>query len=504
MRRVSLSVLGFLLLSVTAAHAADNPRERLLLDQHWRFHLGDAPDAGSTLNYPEASDLTKVRTADLANQAKLEEKQVDAAKAHLGEQLRFVQGGFDASGWRELNLPHDWVVELPFSETANYQHGFKDIDAKKGTTIAWYRRTFSLPTSDKGRVLTIDFDGVFRNSLVWLNGHCLGRHPSGYSSFEYDITKLANCGEGDAGKNTLVVRVDAGRFEGWFYEGAGIYRHVWLNKMSPVHVAHCGTYVTTTPANGGTDGQAHVVTVREDVQNEAEDARAATVSSQIVDADGKPVAELTSESKTEIAAGKHEVVTHTFTLPSPHLWSPETPYLYTLMTTVKGSDGAMVDRVETPFGVRTVHFDVNQGVFLNGKHYEIQGTCNHQDHAGVGSAIPDAFSAILAHCEAEGDGGKCVSHVAQSADARAARCVRQARHAGARRDTACGRRSGSARATRVDDRAGQESPLPCLRGRWPTKRGDNVQGDDTVARRLCGRCRISRTSLIRPGFARVR
>jgi beta-galactosidase len=131
--------------------------------------------------------------------------------------------------------------------------------------------------------------------------------------------------------------------------------------------------------------------VREDVQNDAEDASAATVISQIVNADGKPAAELTSENKVQIAGGKHEIVTHTFTLQSPHLWSPETPYLYTLVTTVKGSDGAVADRLETPFGVRTVRFDPNEGVFLNGKHVEIQGTCNHQDHAGVGSAIPDAL-----------------------------------------------------------------------------------------------------------------
>ena len=212
-----------------------------MLDQHWRFHLGDSPDVGKTLDYPEPSDLGKVRKVDLANWTQMEAGQVDAAQAQPGEQLEYVQPSCDTASWRELNLPHDWAVELPFSESANFQHGFKDLDPKKGTTIGWYRRTFSLPASDKGRTLTIEFDGVYRNSLVWLNGHCLGRHPSGYTSFAYDITNYANCGDGAAGKNTLVVRVDATRFEGWFYEGAGIYRHVWLNKTEPVHVAHWGT-----------------------------------------------------------------------------------------------------------------------------------------------------------------------------------------------------------------------------------------------------------------------
>src|SRR5215471_11151637 len=377
------------LMATSFAHAAGNPREHLLLDRGWRFHLGDSPDVAMTLDYPEPSDLAKLRKSDLANWAKMEASQVDAAKAHLGEQLDWVQPGFDASGWRELNLPHDWAVELPFSESANFQHGFKDLDSKKGTTIGWYRRTFSLPPSDKGRTLSIDFDGVYRNSLVWLNGHCLGRHPSGYSSFEYDITKYANYGEGDAGKNTLVVRVDATRFEGWFYEGAGIYRHVWLNKLGPVHVSHWGTLVTTTPSDS--EPQKATVTVHVDIQNDAGDPRNVLVTSEIMDADGKSAFASTADAASSIEGGSHKTFVQPCKLDRPHWWSPETPYLYTLVTTLKGSDGAILDRYETPFGVRTVHFDPDKGFFLNGKHVEIQGTCNHQDHAGVGSAIPDAL-----------------------------------------------------------------------------------------------------------------
>ncbi|HZZ29334.1 MAG TPA: beta-galactosidase GalA [Pirellulales bacterium] len=378
--------------ALSVVHAADNLREHLLLDAHWRFHLGDSSEVGNALDYPEPSDLAKVRKADLANWAKMESEQADAVAAHSGEHLDYVQPAFDASSWRELNLPHDWAVELPFSESANFQHGFKDLDPKKGTTIGWYRRNFSLPASDKGRTLTLDFDGVYRNSLVWLNGRCLGRHPSGYSSFQYDITKYANCGDGEAGNNTLVVRLDATRFEGWFYEGAGIYRHVWLNKTEPVHVAHWGTYVTTAPADS--ESQGAVVTARVDIENDANDARRISVGSKIQDADGKTVASSAaneSESSNSIAGGSHKTFTQQFNIAGAHLWSPQTPYLYTLVTTVKGDDGATLDRYETPFGVRTVRFDPDKGFFLNGKRYEILGTCNHQDHAGVGSAIPDAL-----------------------------------------------------------------------------------------------------------------
>src|SRR5262249_42866111 len=152
--------------------------------------------------------------------------------------------------------------------------------------------------------------------------------------FEYDISKYANYGDGDAGKNTLAVRVDATRFEGWFYEGAGIYRHVWLNKLDPVHVAHWGTSVTSAPSD--TEPKNAIVTVHVDIQNDAGDTRNVLVTSEIMDADGKSALASTADAASSIEGGSYKTLVQPCKLDGPHWWSPETPYLYTLVTTLKG------------------------------------------------------------------------------------------------------------------------------------------------------------------------
>ncbi len=238
--RIKLFAVVWAGLLAFIAMGADSPRERLLMDFNWRFHLGDAADAGEKFDYPEVSELAKTHLNEIGKGAELIVGLPDPAGSNLGAEVSFVKPDFNDSGWRKLDLPHDWAVELPFSTNADLRHGFKPVG--KGfpeNSIGWYRRGFDLPASDKGRALWIEFDGVYRNSLVWLNGHCLGRNVSGYSGLRYDISKFANYGE----KNELVVRVDASRFEGWFYEGAGIYRHVWLEKASPLHVAPDGVFV---------------------------------------------------------------------------------------------------------------------------------------------------------------------------------------------------------------------------------------------------------------------
>jgi beta-galactosidase len=377
--RLFLIVITFVF-SISTLPAEDSPRERLLFDFGWKFHLGDAPDAGDKFYYPEVADLSKTRIEQIDQEGEADVP--DPVATNLGGDVSFVQPDFDDSGWRALDLPHDWAIELPFDSGAELRHGYKPIGTNYLTnSIAWYRRGFDLPESDRGKTLWLEFDGVYRNSLVWLNGHCLGRHLSGYSSFRYDISQYANCG----GKNELVVRVDATRFEGWFYEGAGIYRHVWLVKTAPLAIAPDGIFVWSQFKKNVPKGRPEIH-VQVKLLNWQTNAAKATLKNVILSPDGEEIT--TVRQKVELPAGSEKELDAMTRVSSPALWSPESPSLYRLVTTVE-SGGKIVDQKETAFGIRTVAFEATNGFLLNGKRYQIQGTCNHQDHAGVGLAMPD-------------------------------------------------------------------------------------------------------------------
>ena len=333
-------------------------RERLLLDFNWRFHLGHADDPAKDFGYGGGEEFAKT-----------------------GEFMRTPsQPSFDVSDWRTVDLPHDWVVELPFqNDESLVSQGFKPVGrGYPATSIGWYRRVFDIPAEDHGRRLGLEFDGVFRDCLVALNGIYLGRNLSGYAPFRFDISDVANYG----GSNVLLVRADATEHEGWFYEGAGIYRHAWLVKTAPVHVAPWGAF-----ASAEVHGGAATVTVRTQVENEADAAPVCRVVSTIADPAGKVVARAATPP-AKVAAWSGQEFTQRIEVRSPALWSLERPQLYRL-TTVIEANGAEVDRLETPFGIRSIRFDPDHGFFLNGERVELKGTCNHQDHAGVGSALPD-------------------------------------------------------------------------------------------------------------------
>lgn len=283
--------------------------------------------------------------------------------------------GYNDVSWRKIHLPHDFVVEGAFDPHADCSHGFLP------TNIGWYRKTFSLPASDKGRSLWIDFDGVYRNSRVWLNGKELGRHASGYTSFRYDITDAAVYG----GDNILVVRADARVNEGWWYEGGGIYRHVWLNKAAPLHVAPWGVFVSALPDQeiGPTSAELTVETRLDSLNNLPASCRLTT---EVLDPTGQSVLTLALDGRVTQAG--HQVFIQKGTLKKPVLWSLENPNLYRLVTRVE-QNGQSVDQTTTSFGVRTLRFDKDRGFFLNGKSVKIKGTCNHQDFAGVGTALSD-------------------------------------------------------------------------------------------------------------------
>ena len=364
MKHLNLSIVTALLLGALSAFASTNPpREKLLMDFGWRFAFGHATDPAKDFDPAPANEmfnyLTKAGNARGAASAK-----------------------FDDSGWRKLDLPHDWAVEAPFDGRGSGSHGYKAIGKNfPERSIGWYRKSFSIPASDLGRRISVDFDGVFRDSQVWVNGFYLGREASGYSPFSYDISDYLNYG----GDNVIVVRVDASLEEGWFYEGAGIYRHVWLTKTAPLHIARWGTFVTTEVNKNSAD-----VTARVTVNNNQPTNVTFEIQQVILDADGKTVA-TGKLKKLSLAAGESREFSSVLGVAHPKLWSCETPYLHQLVTTICQGE-TIVDRFETKFGIRTLRWDANEGFFLNGQRVQLKGTCDHQDHAGVGVALPDGVN----------------------------------------------------------------------------------------------------------------
>jgi beta-galactosidase len=325
-------------------------RARLLLDPGWRFYLGEPP-------MPEQGDT------------KLD---------HFPNAGTHVSGGaahpdYDDSTWQKVDLPHDWAVEGSFDPQANPYHGFLPVG------VGWYRKTFELPEADKACRFYLEFDGAFRESSVWVNGYWMGCQPSGYVSFRYDISDVLNYG----GKNVVAVRLDATGYEGWWYEGAGLYRHAWLLKVSPVHVNPWGVFVQPQAKQ---DLQQWQVKIDTELVNYSEAEALVTVESILLDRLGAEVA--LTRSEQSLSAGAQVTTRQEVQVNSPLLWSIETPVLYRLVTRV-WMGKALSDACETAFGFRTLRFDADQGFFLNEQPLKLKGTCNHQDHAGVGVAIPD-------------------------------------------------------------------------------------------------------------------
>jgi len=335
-------------------------RERLLLDFGWRFHLGNAADASKDFDYstPSAGNFQKT-----------------------GNFMPAATATFDDSDWRALDLPHDWAIELPFTNDPGLQSkGYYPLGRKyPENSVGWYRRIFDIPAEDAGKRITIEFDGAYRDTLVVFNGFYIGSHSGGYDPFSFDLTDFAYPGQ----RNVLLVRVDATETDGWFYEGAGIYRHVWLVKSNPVHVKKWGTFVRSD-----LNGSNAKLAIRTEVANHSKAAANARVVSTILDPAGNAVGKNVSASASMEAGAGHDYEQQ-IAVSNAKLWSLEERNLYKLVTEIQ-SDGKVVDRYETPFGIRTVKFDAQRGFFLNGKPVKLKGTCNHQDHAGLGVALPDA------------------------------------------------------------------------------------------------------------------
>ncbi|WP_121352668.1 beta-galactosidase GalA [Flavisolibacter nicotianae] len=349
----------FLFLLAASLSSFAQPRLHVNFDEGWKFHFGHAANPAKDFNYGVTVIFKKSgEAAGTAIDPKLNDKD-----------------------WRTLDLPHDWAVELPFANSPNFDvqsHGYKPVGGLyPETSIGWYRKHFTIDRRDSGQRFQVQFDGVFRNASFWINGFYLGTNSSGYVGAVYDITDYLQFNK----DNVLAVRVDATQYEGWFYEGAGIYRHVWLNQTNNLHLAHDGVFAYST-----VNGKNAVVQVETEVENSGLTSAKATVETYLTDRTGKKLAQATASPLTLSPNGK-TLVKQKLSLANVHLWSLDDPYLYRVVSLVK-QNGRVIDSNSHRLGVRTIEIKAN-GVFLNGQHVKIKGTNNHQDHAGVGSALPD-------------------------------------------------------------------------------------------------------------------
>jgi beta-galactosidase len=293
---------------------------------------------------------------------------------HLGEVPAAKEINFADNSWRQLNLPHDWSIEGEFS---------KDNPAGVGGGalpggIGWYRKTFTLPETDKNKSVFIDFDGVYMNSDVWINGHFLGNRPYGYSSFRYEMTPYLNYGNKP---NVIAVRVDnSNQPNSRWYSGSGIYRNVWLVTVDKIHVNHWGTFVSTPTV----DKNKAIINVQTTIRNEMANSSIVTLKTILQDKNGKEVA--SSSAKESISGGSSKTFSQQLKITNPGLWSTSHPVLYKAVSVVE-ANGKELDNYNTLFGIRYFHFDSKEGFFLNGKHVLIKGVCDHHDLGCLGAAI---------------------------------------------------------------------------------------------------------------------
>lgn len=324
---------------------------KLSLDRGWKFHKGDIP-------MPEGTTHTVCYFA-----------------AKAGGAIGAAGPDYNTGSWQNVDLPHDWAVENPFDENMGPSAGYKERG--KG----WYAKRFRLDETDQNKQLLIEFGGVSSHCTVWFNGSVVGRNFGGYNSFVVDITDMAVYGDR---VNTLVVFVDATPIEGWWYEGAGIYRHVDLYKREMLHIDHYGIFVHPELISSGTwDTRTDV-----EIENISGENKKIKVKNYIINSDSILMGQAMTE--TDIADGENIKIEQSVLAYGVELWDIDNPVLYTMVTELYDGEN-LIEKRETKFGYRTISIDKDNGFKLNGRRVQLYGTCNHQDHAGVGVAVPDSI-----------------------------------------------------------------------------------------------------------------
>lgn len=401
---------GIGMLAGSGAMAADaSRRERVSLEEGWRFHKGDPKDFAARLDYDVRPEVARSADGKEADTRPEQAARISAGSKHalkpwilptgnafLRDKTRwhvrppgnpggdhpFVQAEFNDNTWQAVTLPHDWAIAGPFLTDGPYG----GMGRLPSWGIGWYRRKLDIPASDQGRSVFLDIDGAMSYSAVWVNGKLVGGWPYGYNSWRVDLTPYMVPG----GVNQLAIRLDNPPDSARWYPGGGLYRNVWLTKTQPVHVAQWGTYVTTLQVSK----QAATVQLQVSVDNDAAASAKVDIVTAIHALDesgtkiGAEVARMASTSVHVEARGSARVTGST-TLSQPRLWGPpptQKPNRYVAVTTLLRK-GEVVDRYETPFGIRSLRFDPNTGVYVNGERIVIQGVNNHHDLGALGAAF---------------------------------------------------------------------------------------------------------------------
>lgn len=386
-------------------------RQCISIDDNWRFFKYDWTAKSDDLIYdvrPEKKGYMDNKPADAkpTDAVNVKAKQVmlkpwilptgndfikDPAKHYVrpvdnpSSDFPFVQNNFDESSWEIVNLPHDWAIKGPFLKDHNEEIG-SSMGRLPSPGIAWYRKKLDIPKSDAGKSIFLDVDGAMSYAMTWLNGKLVGGWPYGYSSWRVDLTPYVIYG----GDNQLAIRLDNPPSSMRWYPGGGIYRNVWLTKTSPVHVAHWGTFVTT---NDVSENSA-TINLEININNDSNNNSSVTAVTKIfvLDSDGNKTGEAVAafgQLKTSVAAGRSSKLEGNVVLKNPKLWGPpptQTPNRYVAITTLFQNDKP-VDQYETPFGIRSLRFDPDSGIYVNGEHIKIQGVCQHHDLGALGAAF---------------------------------------------------------------------------------------------------------------------
>jgi len=411
MKSFYTTILFFVLFASSLFSAEPFVRERISIDNGWRFYKYPSDAKTDSLIYdvrPLVTVGNENKDADVrpTEAVKMKESQKalkewvlptgnsfikDTNKLHKrpegnpGGDFPFVQSDFDDSGWEMINLPHDWAIKGPFQQGGNSEVG-GGMGRLPSNGVAWYRKKLNIPESDAGKSIFLDVDGAMSYAIVWLNGHLVGGWAYGYNSWRVDLTPYIIPG----GVNQLAIRLDNPNYSARWYPGGGIYRNVWLVKTNPVHVGQYGTFIATCNVSQ----LSAEINLQVNIDNDSKQNADIEVRTQIFalnekgDKTGNAVASF-SPSTVSVASGGNCKIKDSLTLNHPRLWGPpptQSPNLYVAVTTLLAK-GKIIDEYETRFGIRSLTFDPDKGLFVNGEHILIKGTIQHHDLGALGAAF---------------------------------------------------------------------------------------------------------------------